>query len=142
MIENLDKVYHLKTGHYSYLLRINDYGIPEHLHFGAPVETADFEGFLCRAGLGWGGTVVLEDSDPGSSLDDKALEWSGCGRGDYREPPLELGGKPSDFRFVRGEILTSAPMVSTLPRPDGAGGNPGADLRPARGRADIVLHSL
>ena len=135
MIENLDKVYHLKTGHYSYLLRINDYGIPEHLHFGAPVETADFEGFLCRAGLGWGGTVVLEDSDPGSSLDDKALEWSGCGRGDYREPPLELGGKPSDFRFVRGEILTSAPMVSTLPRPDGAGetlaltfAQPGAEL--------------
>ena len=75
MITCENNVFHLKTGVYSYLLRINDYGIPEHLHFGAPVQTEDADGFLCRPGLGWGSCVVLEDSDTASCLDDKALEF-------------------------------------------------------------------
>ena len=110
MIDIQDKVFHLRTDHYSYLLRINDFGQPEHLHFGAPVRTEDHSGFLCRPGLGWGGSVVLDDSSPASCADDKALEWSGSGRGDYRESPLELAGQSTDFRFVGAETV-KGPVV-------------------------------
>ena len=120
MITTQNKVFHLKTDCYSYLLRINDYGIPEHLHFGAPVATEDADSFICHSGLGWGSCVVLEDSDSGSCLDDKCLEWSGSGRGDYRESPVELCGKSTDFRFAGAETFKgSVPMVCGLPQAKG-----------------------
>ena len=120
MIHTQNNVYHLKTECYSYMLRINAYGIPEHLHFGAPVADGDAAAFVCHPGIGWGSCVVLEDSDSGSCLDDKCLEWSGSGRGDYRESPLELGGQSADFRFVGAQTLRgSVPMVCGLPQAKG-----------------------
>ena len=117
MIQHDNGVFHLKTQNYSYLFRVSAHGTLEHLHFGLPLRTEDAEAFLCRSGLGWGSCVVLDDDDPGSCLDDKALEWSGCARGDYRESPLELGGLPSDLRYVSYRILEgTAPMESGLPQ--------------------------
>ncbi len=120
MIERKDNVFHLKTNHYSYLLRINDYGQPEHLHFGAPVELDDFSCFLCRPGLGWGESVLLKERDTKSCADDKALEWSGSGRGDYREPALEIPGCATDLRFSEGTLRPWEPMGGLLPQPEGA----------------------
>ena len=108
-------VFHLKTDHYSYLFRVNDRGILEHLHFGAPVRTEDAEGFLCRSGLGWGSCVVLDDNDTGSSLDDKMLEWSSSGRGDYRESPIELGGVSADFRYTGMQIRAELEALFGVP---------------------------
>jgi len=119
MIEIQDKVFHLKTEHYSYLLRINEWGQPEQLHFGAPVRTEDFGGFLCRPGLGWGASVLLDDKNSGSSPDDKALEWSGNGRGDYRESPLEIGVS-TDLRFAGVCVGKPAPMACGMPMAHGA----------------------
>jgi len=119
MIEIQDKVFHLKTDHYSYLLRINKWGQPEQLHFGAPVRTEDFSGFLCRPGLGWGACTLLDDADSGSCADDKALEWSGSGRGDYRESPLEIGTS-TDLRFAGAAVVGPSPMASGLPTAHGA----------------------
>ena len=113
-------IFHLKTDHYSYLLRVTEQGIPEHLHFGAPVRTEDAEGFFCRPGLGWGCSVLLDSGDTGSSLDDKMLEWSGSGRGDYRESPMELGGVSADFRYTGMQIHEgTVPMECTLPQAHG-----------------------
>ena len=120
MITTQNNIFHIRTDAYSYLMRVNAYGILEHLHFGAPVRTEDAEGFLCIPGLGWGCTVLLDDKDSGSSLDDKALEWSGSGRGDYRESPMELAGVSSDFRFREAEVLSGiVPMTSGLPQAKG-----------------------
>ena len=120
MIHTENNVYHLKTESYSYMLRINSYGIPEHLHFGPTVSDGDAEAFLCHPGIGWGSCVLLEDGDSSSCLDDKCLEWSGSGRGDYRESPLELGGQSTDFRFVGAETIQgSVPMVCSLPQARG-----------------------
>ena len=122
MITYEKNIFHLKTDHYSYLLRITEQGIPEHLHFGAPVRTEDAEGFLCRPGLGWGCSVLLDDADTASSLDDKMLEWSGSGRGDYRESPLELAGQSTDFRYTGMQIHEGiVPMESGLPQASGDG---------------------
>ena len=105
MIEVKEKVFHLKTAHYSYLFKINAYEQPEHLHFGVPVQTEDAGSLSCCPGLGWGGSVLLEPGDTASCPDALPLEWSGSGRGDYRESPLEVSGVSTDFRFAGYEIV-------------------------------------
>ena len=111
MITHENGVFHIQMEAYSYLFRVNSYGILEHLHFGCPVRTADGAAFACVPGLGWGSSVLLDDNDTGSCLDALPLEWSGSGRGDYRESPVELDGKATDFRYVGYEILEGiAPM--------------------------------
>lgn len=120
MITYENNVFHLKTQHYSYLFRVDKYGMLWHLHFGAPVQTGDAAAFIPTPGLGWGSCTVLEDSDSGSCLDDKPLEWSGSGRGDYRESPIELCGQSTDFRFASYRILESTvPMICALPQAHG-----------------------
>ena len=110
----------IRDRHYSYLIKINQYGIPEHLYFGPPVQTSDAEALRLRPGLGWGGSVLLNKDDTASCLDALALEWSGSGRGDYREAPLELLGKPSDFRFVSSRVIEgNEPMACGLPQAHG-----------------------
>ena len=105
MIFHENGVFHLQTESYSYLFRVNPWGLLEHLHFGAPVQTSDWPGFVCNAGLGWGSSVLLDSADTGSCPDALALEWSGSGRGDYRETPMELNGAATDFRYVDFEIV-------------------------------------
>ncbi len=120
MITESNGVFHIKTEHYSYILRINAYGLPEHIHFGAPVETQDADALSCRPGLGWGASVLLQAGDTASCPDALPLEWSGSGRGDYRESPLELAGVSTDFRYAGFEILEgSTPMKSGLPQAHG-----------------------
>ena len=119
MITHENGIFHIRTEAYSYLLKINPYGIPEHLHFGRPVQTEDAQALSCRPGLGWGSSVLLNAEDPASCPDALPLEWSGSGRGDYRESPLELSGVSTDFRYERFEILEgSVPME--LPQAHGA----------------------
>ncbi len=121
MIFHNDGLFHLSNDNISYLFRVGKYGELQHLHFGAPVRSEDADALACRPGLGWGSNVVLEDSDVESCPDFLALEWSGSGRGDYRETPLELGGSPSELRYVSHEILDGpAPMTSGLPQAHGA----------------------
>ena len=111
MIFHENGVFHLQTKHYSYLFRVNAWGLLEHLHFGAPVRTEDAAGFLCVPGLGWGSSVLLDGADPGSCPDVLPLEWSGSGRGDYRETPIELNGAATDFCYAGFEIIDGiAPM--------------------------------
>ena len=121
MITHSEGVFHIRTEKYSYLFRINSYGISEHLHFGVPVSGGDWQAFSCRPGLGWGSSVLLNSEDTASSLDVLALEWSGSGRGDYRESPVEMDGKSTDFRYEGYEILAGgAPMSCGLPQAHGA----------------------
>ena len=120
MILHNNGLFHLKNDNLSYLFRVGKYGELQHIHFGAPVSCQDAYALSCRPGLGWGSFVVLEDSDPESCLDFLALEWSGSGRGDYRESPLELGGVSSDLRYVNFSVLEGpAMMTSGLPQAHG-----------------------
>ncbi|MBQ7001311.1 MAG: alpha-galactosidase [Oscillospiraceae bacterium] len=121
MITEQNGVFHIQTDQYSYLFCIDEYGVPEHLHFGAPVQTGDAEALRCRPGLGWGSNVLLKEGDTASCMDVLALEWSGSGRSDYRETPLEITGSASDFRYSGFEILEgSAVMTGGLPQAHGA----------------------
>ena len=119
MIECIDGVFHLSTGEFSYLFRILPTGQPEQLHFGSPVTMADARALCCKTGTGWGSCVAYDKE--GLCLDTLRLEWSGSGRGDYRETPVELetaqGPIPTDFVFDSYEIFEDiAPMTSGLPQ--------------------------
>ena len=121
MITEQQGVFHIRTDAYSYLFKIDAWGIAQHIHFGSPIQTEDAEALSCRPGLGWGSNVLLQEGDTASCLDTLALEWSGSGRGDYREVPMELLGQPADLRYVGYEILEDAPaMVCGLPQAHGA----------------------
>lgn len=120
MITESNGLFHIRTDEYSYLLKIDAWGIPEHVHFGAPVQTEDAQALSCRPGLGWGSSVLLREGDTASCLDALALEWSGGGRGDYRESPLELQGQPTDFRYAGMRIFQGQANRSCgLPQPQG-----------------------
>ena len=122
MIERNEKNFGLHGRNYSMLLRINPYGLPELLHFGEPVYLDDGDAFACVQGLGWGESVLLDENDTASCPDAMMLAWSGAGRGDYRESPLELGGRSADFHYTRCDMTAvTVPMTSGLPQAHGNG---------------------
>ena len=121
MIFHNNGLFHITNDSLSYLFRINSYGLPEHLHFGAPIQAEDAQALICHPGLGWGGNLQLDESDTASCPDFLPLEWSGSGRGDYRESPLELAGESSDLHYVSYRIWEGMiPMISPLPQAKGS----------------------
>jgi len=121
MIIHENGVFLLNNGSISLLLRVNSQKLLEQLHFGAPVALSDAAAFTCRNGLGWGSSILLEETDSESAPEVMPLAWSGSGRGDYRESPLELAGVSTDFRYAGYQIIEgTVPMVSGLPQAKGA----------------------
>ena len=117
MILMNDNVFLLKNENLSCLLRVNKWGLLEQLHFGAPVALSDAQALCYRPGLGWGASLLLEDPDAASCMDVMALAWSGAGRGDFRESPVELSTGATDFRFVSARVVEgTVPMISGLPQ--------------------------
>jgi len=104
----------LGTENFSYLFRVAKHGQLEHLHFGAPVQPGDVEALACKPGTGWGSNICY-DTD-GTCLDYLPMEWSGSGRGDYRESPIGLE-LATDFVYESHVIHEGAvPMQSGLPQ--------------------------
>lgn len=110
-------VFHLQNERSSYLFRVRD-GFLEHLHFGARVSASDADALAVRPGCGWGDSTLYREGSNANCLDILPLEWSGCGRGDYRESPVELAqnGLPisTEFRYTGCEALKT-PLLSALP---------------------------
>ena len=122
MIECKNGLFHLQNHALSCLLRVNRYGLLEQVHFGAPVRSEDVDALAAQPGLGWGSSLLLNDKDSESCPDAMALAWSGSGRGDYRESPLEMDGQSTDFTYVNHRVLEAAPiMESGLPQTHGKG---------------------
>ncbi len=111
----------LKNDSISCLLRVNSCALLEQLHFGAPIEIGDAQAMCYTPGLGWGSSVLLREGDTGSCMDALPLAFSGSGRGDYRESPLEIG-QSTDLRYASHTIHSSTvPTVSGLPQALGEG---------------------
>ena len=129
MITCNNGLFHLKNGNLSLLFRVTRYGLLEQLHFGAPVEDTDAQALACQPGLGWGSCLLLNDADSQSCPEHIPLLWSGSGRGDYRESPVELDGKSTNFCYVNHRVLEEIPaMACGLPQ--------------AHGKADVLEVSL
>ena len=121
MITYDNGLFHLEGDGFSYLFRLTKTGQLEHLHFGAKVLSSDAQALACKPGLGWGSSV-LYDPESNLCLDAIALEWSGSGRGDYRESPVGVSSGATDFCFVSYRVLEGiAPIRSGLPQAKGGG---------------------
>lgn len=119
MIYYQNGIFHLQSDHFSYLFRITKQGLPEHIHFGVPVSIEDVKALACKSGIGWGSSVLYSQKDH-VCLDYLPLEWSGSGRGDYRESPvlLEYGATAAaaDFTYRNHEIVQGiVPIKCGLP---------------------------
>ena len=116
MIIHENGIFLLKNDTLSCLLRIDPNGLVQQLHFGEPLTLEDAAALCYTPGLGWGSSVLLNNCDAGSCMDSMPLAWSGSGRGDYRESPLEVGFA-TDFRYSAHHIHTgSVAMTSGLPQ--------------------------
>jgi alpha-galactosidase len=125
MIEEKDGIFHISSGGTSYMFRVTPEGLLEHLHFGPAADISDAEALAVKRGCGWGCAVLLREDDNASCPDALPLEWSGAGRGDYRESPAELereeGTVSTDFRYAGFELADGdAPMEGGLPQASGA----------------------
>lgn len=123
MIEYQNSIFSLGTEHWSCLLRVTALGQLEQIHFGAPVFPDDAEALQCKPGLGWGTSILLDDNSPVPCLDTIPLAWSGCGRGDYRESPIELSCEgiplPTDFRYKSHQITPGIAPTQAMPQAQG-----------------------
>ena len=114
MISFENGVFSLGTEGFSYVFRVTNHGQLEHLHFGTPVQREDAAALACKPGTGWGSSVSY-DAD-GTCLDILPLEWSGSGRGDYRESPIAVD-TATDFIYQSHMIHEGAvAMACGLPQ--------------------------
>ena len=118
MIAFENDVFLLTGRDYSYAFRCDAFGHPEHLHFGAKIRSGDAAALAVKPAPGWGSSVLYREN---TCLDVLPMEWSGSGRGDYRESPMELlldgVPVPGEFLYQGHEILEGGvPSVSGLPQ--------------------------
>ena len=105
----------LQTAHSTYGMRVLETGHLEHLYYGERITVDEEDPSSCtplvmQRAFAPGNTCVYDKEHPQISLEDVCLEAGTCGRGDIREPFLEVrftdGSVTSDFTFVSSEVLT------------------------------------
>ena len=86
-------VLHLTTPHTSYLIGLLPTGQAAHLYYGPRLaHRKDWSALLQPRAAGYGTMVTYDRNYPTYGLDEVCLETSGLGKGDFREPMVELEG--------------------------------------------------
>ena len=123
MIYAENKRFILSTAHTSYAFCVNDEGLLEHLHYGALIapsgDTEDFFKAIKEKVSHNKGTTIAYKKDSLTILEDMMLEVSSVGKGDLREPLIELvyedGSRTSDFVFEDYMTVEKPECYRTLP---------------------------
>ena len=121
MINIFDNCYVLETKNTTYAMRVLKSGHIEHLYYGPHItirEEKDAEALIGKCVFNPGNTLIYDDENP-ISLENMCLEISSNGKGDLREPFVEIihsdGSRTSDFLFESVKILDEKPVYETLP---------------------------
>lgn len=120
MIYSENNFFVLNTSHTSYAFRVTPSGHLEHLHYGRRIH-ADFQSdaLVEKHTYAPGNTVAYSQADPSFSLEGMNLEMSSVGKGDIREPFIELvhadGSVTSDFLFRSCAVSKENPSLPGLP---------------------------
>lgn len=122
MIRKLGNTFVLDTERTTYVFRVLDTGHLEHLYYGMKItlETErDADALSEQHAFAPGNTNVYDAEHKSFSLEDIRLEMSSYGKGDIREPFVELthadGSRTSDFLYVGAEIAEGKEDYETLP---------------------------
>ncbi len=112
-------IFRLETEKSSYWMRVTPFGHHEHLHFGALLREGDPAPLALKRTMPYGSAVNYSESDSTYCLDTLCLEWSGLGKGDYRNPPCEIkmpdGSFVTDFVYRGHEIISGCVPMECLP---------------------------
>lgn len=122
MIRRLGNVFVLDTPGTTYAFGVIASGQLEHLYYGEKItiDTEEEAAVLAEKRLSLPGNTVAYSAEHGNlSLEVIRLEMSGHGKGDIREPFIEVthadGSYTSDFVFADAEIKAGKTPFETLP---------------------------
>ena len=119
MITFSENTFFLGTTDTGYIFRVAKHGHLEHIYYGAKLASPDTEALSPKRTAQIGATVAYERGDPLYCLDTMCLEWSGCGKGDYRYSPSEIkmpnDGFVTDFVYQSHNISKGPVPMGALP---------------------------
>lgn len=121
MIRVCQNTFILETAQTTYCFGVLPTGHLEHLHYGARIRLDEntIDALREKRAFAPGNTNVYDAAQPGFSLEDVRLEMSSYGRGDIREPFIEVvhadGSYTSDFLYESYEITNDKAEFNTLP---------------------------
>lgn len=119
MIREMGQLFVLDTRHTTYCFRVMETGHLEHLHYGRKIRIEAADGLMEQHAFPPGNTNILDAEHGNFSLEDMRLEMSSYGKGDIREPFVEVvhadGSYTSDFLFEKAEIVKGKEEYQTLP---------------------------
>ena len=122
MIRRLGNVFVLDTPNTTYAFRVIPSGQLEHLYYGEKIniDSEEEAAVLGEKRLSLPGNAVAYSTEhPNLSLEVIRLETSGSGKGDVREPMIEVthadGSYTQDFVFEKAEIKEGKEPFVTLP---------------------------
>ena len=110
-----NNVVKLDTKCTTYAFRINAFGHLEHLYYGRRIEIDEIDALICKDALSLGNVNSYSKEDPKYSLPALCLEFSGVGKGDVREPLVEIefadGSRTCDFVFESADLSKKQPLT-------------------------------
>lgn len=114
-----DRTFTLHTRETTYQMRVGEFGVLEHLYYGAKVED-DCMAYLHRqADIGFSPNPYDAGEDRTYSLDLRPQEYPSYGVGDFRVYSAGVihpdGSRAADFRYVSHEIRKTAYSLPGLP---------------------------
>ena len=124
MIKVEGREFRLTTQTTSYWFRVTPYGHLEHIHYGVRLpDDQPMEPLMLKHTAVVGNCVQYAADDPLYCLDTLCLEWSGIGKGDYRETPAEImmpdETYTADFRYVSHTVREGCAPMDALPTAQG-----------------------
>ena len=93
----------LDTDHTTYAMKVLPSGHIEHLYYGRKIHLDDADGLTEHLDFPAGNTIVPSKENGNLTLEDVRLEMSSYGKGDIREPYIEMtnpdGSRTTDLLF-------------------------------------------
>ncbi|MDE7258140.1 MAG: alpha-galactosidase, partial [Lachnospiraceae bacterium] len=122
MIREYNQNYVLETDNTTYCFRVLPTGHLEHLYYGRKItltDDEDMKALVEKHTFMPGNTNAYDQENTAFSLEDIRLEMSSYGKGDIREPFIEVihadGSYTSDFLFESAQITKGKEAYNTLP---------------------------
>lgn len=122
MIREYNQNYVLETDNTTYCFRVLPTGHLEHLYYGRKItltDDEDMKALVEKHTFMPGNTNAYNQENTTFSLEDIRLEMSSYGKGDIREPFIEVihadGSYTSDFLFESAQITKGKEAYDTLP---------------------------
>lgn len=119
MITEKNGLFVLETKQTSYLFGITDTGHLEHLYYGRKIRVRDGDALREKHSFAPGNGIYYDSDHRNFSLEDACLEMSSYGKGDIREPFVEIvhadGGFSSDFLYDSFAVTDTKPEYASLP---------------------------